>query len=201
VSAPALTSTGARLQARTQPLAPDDERWGWPHAALCGGLAAAFDQVADVFDPPGDVPPGAPLLDVTLCPDWALPWLAQVVGVVLPQGITAEQSRTLIADVAGWQRGTPGAFLTGSKTVYFNERKGGAAYTLQVVTLDSETPDPTLVLAALMAQKPGGIVLEYAHVAAATYAEIDAAYATYDEVRTTFDDYSEVRTNQPGGPL
>jgi hypothetical protein len=85
---PILVAIAERLRDRTAPLAPDDDAHGYAHAYLCGSLGAIFAEVAEVFDPEGDTPPLAPLLDPTLCPAWALPWLAQMVGIVLPDGLS-----------------------------------------------------------------------------------------------------------------
>src|SRR4051794_27842626 len=120
---PTQSPTGARLRERTAPLAPDDETHGWAHLHLCEALGQVYVQVAEVFDPEGDVPPFAPLLDVELCPAWALPWLGQLVGVQVPPSATDEQARELVRSVAGFKRGTPAAMraailplLTGGQT-------------------------------------------------------------------------------------
>jgi hypothetical protein len=204
---PALSRVAERLRERTAPLAPDDEQHGWAHALLCGALAQAFEQVADIFDPPDPIPPGAPLLDVTLCPDWALPWLAQIVGVQIPNGAAPDQARALIADIAGWQRGTPGAlraaaraFLsTPTATVYFNERLANDAYRLGVLTLISQTPDPELVRRAIEAQKPGGIVLSYAAIDVQTYRALLTEVDSYREARATWPTYRSMRAQLPAG--
>jgi hypothetical protein len=177
---PDHTPLGARLRERTQPLAPDDDLYGYAHANLSEAIGRMLEQVAEVFDPEGeDVPPFAPLLDPDLCPDWALEWLGQLVGVRLPVGVAPDTARTLIKDVAGFRRGTPAAltaaasfFLTGTKTVYFNERLANDPYRLGVITLVAETPDPAQVLAAILAQKPGGIVLSYSAIAGQTYRDL-----------------------------
>jgi hypothetical protein len=199
VPEPNHTPTGARLRERTQPLAPDDASYGYAHAHLCEAIGRMLAQVAQVFDPEGDVPPFAPLLSVELCPDWALPWLAQLVGVRIPAGLSPDDARSLIADVAGFSRGTPAALrgaaeltLTGDKMVWFRERDG-SAYRLEVVTRVSETPDPVQTERALLAQKPGGIVLSYRTVAgwdyqqmttdSTTYAQLALDWSTYDELR------------------
>lgn len=147
---PVLTPLGERLRERTQPLAPADADYGYAHAYLCEAIGRMFQQVGDVFDPEGDLPPLAPILDLDLCPDWALPWLGQLTGVVLPKGVTPDQARSFIREVAGFQRGTPAAmraaaqlFLTGDKSVQFRERDPSGAdppYTLEVVVKTSELP-------------------------------------------------------------
>jgi hypothetical protein len=202
---PTLIAIAERLRARTAALAPDDDAYGWAHALLCGALGQAMAQVADIWDPEDPIPPGAPLLDVDLCPDWALPWLAQIVGVVVPSGATVDQARTLIRDVAGWKRGSPDALysaasatLTGTKTVYFRERNGGDPYALEVVTLTGETPDTSVVLASLMAQKPGGIALTYRTVTYWDWAAVKAGVTTWTALKTTYTTWQGVATKTPG---
>jgi len=131
---PTHTPIGARLRERTQPLAPDDANYGFAHAYLCEAMAQPFLEVQQVFDPEGDVPPVAPLLDPDLCPAFALPWLAQLVGITLPPGLSEDASRALVQSVWGFRRGTPAAmmaaaqlYLQGAKTVFFRERDAGHA--------------------------------------------------------------------------
>jgi|SRR4051812_29753270 hypothetical protein len=202
---PATFPYGARLRERTQPLAPDDDRYGYAHWILCESIGRIFLELQEVFDPddPG-LPPVAPILSVDLCPDWALPWLAQFVGVQLPVGIAPDAAREAIRSVAGWSRGTPAAlraaaafFLTGDKTVYFRERDGGNAYVLEVVTITAETPDPAQVLAALTAQKPGGIVMTYRTVEGWDYEQIILTGNTYAYLTTTYATYDALRRNEP----
>jgi hypothetical protein len=198
---PTLAPIAERLRERTQPLAPNDEEYGYAHAYLC--------EVGEVFDPDGDIPPMAPLLDPDLCPDWALGWLAQMVGVALPAGVSPADARTIIRKVSGFQRGTraalaaaAGLYLTGGKTVYFRERDQTAAdppYSLQIVTLVSETPDPAATLAAILRQKPGGIVLDYHTIVGWDYLQMSASYATYAALPPKFATYSDLRDNHPTG--
>jgi hypothetical protein len=208
MSEPTHTPLGARLRERTQPLAPDDELYGYAHAHLCEALGRMLEQVAEVFDPEGDVPPFAPILDVELCPSWALPWLAQLVGVVLPYGVDDDVARELIDNVAGFNRGTPaalraaaGIYLTGDKTVYFRERDPTGAdppYTLEVVTVASETPDPNAVRAALLLQKPGGIVLNYRTVAGWDYQAMTTEGGLYSALAARFTSYRRMSNNERG---
>jgi hypothetical protein len=93
------------------------------------------------------------LLDIDRIPDKGLPWIAQFVGVDLPDGISAVDQRTLIADTAAWKRGTVDAlrgavkpYLTGSKNVLIRERYDPAnpgvdsPGHIQVITYESQTP-------------------------------------------------------------
>ena len=77
MSTPELSPWGERLRERTEPLAPDDAEHGYAHAHLSGAMAEALERVAEIYDPEEGLP-GSPLLDVDRCPDWALPWLAQL---------------------------------------------------------------------------------------------------------------------------
>lgn len=202
-----LTPWGERLQERTAPLAPDDAAHGDAHAALAGAMAAALQRVAEIYDP-DEGAPGSPLVDVDRCPEWALPWLAQLVGVAIPVGMDPDTAREAIRSVAGWKRGTPAALraaagfhLTGSKTVYFRERDPSGTdppYTLEVVTRTSETPDPAAVLAELKRQKPAGIVLTYRTVAGWDYQELTATGPDpYSTLKTTFATYRLLREGPP----
>jgi hypothetical protein len=205
VTAPELTPWGERLRERTEPLAPDDPEHGDAHAHLTGALAAALERAAEIYDPE-DGPPGSPLLDVDRCPPWALPWLGQLVGVRLPAGVSDSDARVLIRSVAGWKRGTPaalraaaGLYLTGTKTVYFRERDPTATdppYTLEVVTREDETPDPAAVEAALLAQKPAGLVLTYRAVAGWDYQEMTAEGGKYSALPARFANYLMLAYNE-----
>jgi hypothetical protein len=202
---PEHTPIGARLRERTQPLAPDDAAYGYAHAYLCEAIGRMLAQLADVFDPDGDVPPLAPILDPVLCPTWALPWLAQFLGVQLPSGVSDAQARGMIQDVAGFKRGTVAAMravvlplLTGTKTLWLRERNLGDAYALDVVTLTGETPSQAAVLSALLSQKPGGIVLTYRAVASWDYAQMGVEGGTYAFQSTQYLSYQKLSEHTKG---
>jgi hypothetical protein len=206
MSAPVTSPFGDRLQERTRPLAPDDAAYGFAHAILCEALSKPFLQVQEVFDPEGDLPPVAPLLDPVLCPDWALPWLAQLVGIVIPTGTAPDTARSLIGSVLGFRRGTRAAMeaavqvtLIGSKTVYFRERDNGNAYQLEVVTLTAETPIPTQTQAAITATKPAGIVLTYRTALSWDYQQLTIDYGgqTYADLKLDFATYRDLRDRNP----
>jgi hypothetical protein len=201
---PTHSPYGERLRERTQPLALDDASYGFAHAYLCEALSRPFEEVQAIFDPEGDVPPIAPLLDPELCPDWALTWLAQFVGLHPPAGYSPDTIRTLIVSASGFARGTPaamkaaaGVYLTGSKTVYFRERDG-SAYRLEVLTLASETPDAAKVETALRNGKPGGIVLSYRVVNSWDYQLMTETGGTYAEQSAAFTSYQNLQERIEG---
>jgi tail protein P2 I len=207
---PEHTPIGARLRQRTQPMALDDPVYGYAHAHLCEALGRPYQQFQEAFDPE-DAAPFETILDPQRCPEWALPWLAQLVGIALPTTSTEADKRTIITGLASHKRGTPsaleaaaGLYLTGTKTVMFRERDSSGAdppYTLEVVTRTDETPDPQAVLAALMSQKPGGIVLTYRQVEGWDYQEMTATGPDpYSALGPIYPTYTDLAYNDPGGP-
>jgi len=206
---PDHTVIGQRLADRTNQMAPDDALYGWAHAHLCEALGQPLLQFQEAFDPE-DAAPFETLLDPQRCPPWALPWLAQLIGLRLPSTLTDSEQRAFIAALASHNRGTPaalaaaaGLYLTGNKTVMFRERDPTGTdppYTLEVVTRDDETPDPDKVLVALMAQKPGGIVLLYRSVAGWDYEQMtlegDEHGWTYASLPPMFATYRQLAFNE-----
>jgi hypothetical protein len=205
---PDLSQWGARLRERTQPLQPDDELYGWTHALLCEALAQPYLQVMELIDPPEPYPPWGPLFDINVCPAWALPWLAQIVGIRIPAGLSDADARTYIRDAAGHNVGTVKAIRLALQqtlvsahppappTVYFRERDG-SAYRLEVVTIDGETPDPALTQRVLAAVVPGGLVLSYRSIEGWDYqAQVDQG-GTYREQSAQYSTYADLRENTP----
>lgn len=136
-------------------------------AAYLGGLSDPLFQIVD--DWASDTDDGKPgysiLIDVTRCPDNALPWLAQFVGAKLTVGLSAAQQREQLIGLGNWKRGTVAAlqaaplpFLTGTQYVQVKERDTNA-YHLQVLVYANEVTDINKVQAALLTQKPAGLVM------------------------------------------
>lgn len=201
---------GARLRERTQPLQPDDENYGWAHATLCETMAQSFLQVAELIDPPDPWPPWGPLFDLAVCPPWALPWLAQAVGIDLPTGIDPDQARTIIQDAAGHNVGTVKAMKAAimltlvesdpgvPPEIVIRERDGGNAYQLEIVTWDKNTPDPALTQQAIIAAKPGALVLRYRDSEGWDYQLMTDEGGTYATQSTTYTSYANLTERQPG---
>jgi hypothetical protein len=210
---PELTpdSFASRLYGMLAPIAQADPDFGWSLLIYLNALGQMFQLLEDIERDTPDGPGWSALLDLDRCPDYALPWLAQFVGVRIPGGLTEQEQRDWIASTDGFRRGSVQAMigackatLSGTQTVLFRERSGGPttapayAYYLSVFTYTSETPNPTATQAALLAQKPAGLVLVYAAVAAGTYAAVKGSYATYAAVKAAFATYSGLLTNSPG---
>jgi tail protein P2 I len=201
-----LESFADLLYGSMRPLAWLDGESGYALAHLAGGVGTMFQEVQDLAR---DTPQGvgwSAVVDLQRCPDNWLPWLAQFVGVSIPGGLMPADQRAWIAGADGFNRGTPaalraaaGAYLTGDKTVFFRERDPSGAvppYTLEVVTVESETPDPDVVLAALMAQKPAGLVLTYRTVVGWDYQEQTATSTTYTALASDFATYRDLANNE-----
>jgi threonine dehydrogenase-like Zn-dependent dehydrogenase len=162
-----------------------------------------FQPVADVARDTPAGPGWSAVLDLGRCPDAWLPWLAQFVGVTVIAGSTPNAMRERIASTDGFKRGTPEAIrgaaqatLTGNRTVTFRERDANSPdppYTLEVVTLTGETPNPAATRAAIVAQKPGGIVLNYRTVEGQDWQAVQAK--TWRQARTTYASWRNLRDN------
>lgn len=194
---------GERLYREVAPLAQDDEAHGWALRRFCHALMLTVSELAPLAEvDEKDVPGWGALFAPDTAPAEWLPWLAQFVGVQIPPALDVATQRERIKGTDGFKRGTPAAlraaaaqFLTGTKTVYLTERHG-SAYRLTVATLADETPDSAAVLAALMEQKPAGLVLShYVIGGGADYASLAASQADYAAVASKFASYAEVSTN------
>jgi len=138
-----------------------------------GSLSDPLFQVVDDWASDGDKgePGYSILLDVRRCPDNALPWLAQFVGAKLTVGLSAAQQREQLAGLGNWKRGTVAAlqaaplpYLTGTQYVQVKERDT-SPYHLQVLVYANENTDPAKVQAALLTQKPAGLVMTFVNFA------------------------------------
>lgn len=165
--------------------------------ALVGGnrLQDLEDIIRDT-----DVGPGwSPVMDVDRAPLAWLGWLAQFAGVRTRNGLSESDQRQRIRNTDGMKRGSPGAmraaaqqYLTGTKYVLLLERSS-SAWTLSVRTRIDETPDTAAVLAALMEQKPAGIILDYATIAGQSYQDVKDGFANYAAVNAAYANYAEMR--------
>lgn len=166
--------------------------------ALLASLEPAHARVSETDDGPG--------WQSTLDPDAtdAPLWLSQFVGLRPEDSWSDAELREAIKTPAGWRRGTPDAMreaaqrtLTGTQTVSIYERDGGDAYALTVHTLTSETPDSAATLAALLTQKPIGVLLSYSAIPGQTYSDVDSDFASYTAMDAAYDTYEQVAGTPP----
>ena len=188
----------ARLYAMLEPLAQLDADAGWSLLILVNALGGHFQEVEDWVRDTPQGPGWSALLDLTRAPSEALGWLGQFAGVRIPDGLTDAQQRAWIKSTTGFWRGTLSALvgaaqhtLTGTQTVLFRERDGDP-YALTVLTYASETPDVAATEAAILAQKPAGIVLDFETVTSTTYSVLRVTYATYAALLAAKPTYSSL---------
>lgn len=129
------------------------------------------------------------VLNPDTCPESALDWLAQFEGVIVTPDMSIAQKRGAIKAREGAARGRLATIisrvtrtLTISKRVIVFERYDDQPYVLRIRTLASETPNESLTEAAILSQKPAGIVLDYETVVDGSYAELAAEYETYADI-------------------
>lgn len=206
-----LESFGKSVYEKIEPFTRQDKSNNFALAhfvAACSRLLQEIDTLAGEVD---GLRPWEQLFRADLIPAKGLGWLAQFVGVTLDSGAPEAISRARILSTDGFWRGTPDAmigaaipYLTGAKTVIFRERDPAAspsnpAYGLTVITRTAQTPDPAKVLAALMSQKPAGIILNYVVLAGQDYTLLyNAGATTYQSVFTTYATYQGVLNAVPG---
>lgn len=197
---PVVSATAEDLYASLGAYTAGDEDQGWDLLNACEALCSAFvEPVAELVQERDGRVAWEILFDLELAPLAYLPYLAQFVGVTLTSNMSEAEMRAAIQLPEGFRRGTVDAMmqaiqrtLTGSKHVSFQQRFGGSAWALAVRTQTSETPSEAATEAAIISQKPIGIVLDYASIAGATYAEVDAAYADYAAAEADTDDYADL---------
>jgi hypothetical protein len=200
----------ARLYAMLAPLAQYDYDNQWSLLILCNAIGTAYQLIEDWVRDSADGPGWSLLLDLDRCPPEALPWLGQFVGVRLLPGASDADNRQRIGSTDGFKRGTLAALkgaawntLTGNRSVYVHERDGtptdvpNYAYHLTVVTYTSQTPNPAATQAALLAQKPGGLVLAYIVIDGQTYDQVVSRFATYADVRAAYATYGAMTADEP----
>lgn len=165
---PKSSPSGEYLYDRCLPLFIDDEDFGFFGVHLCDAIMA-MAQGMDRIILDTDLNPGwTSIADPNTTPEPWIPWTAQLLGVVIPPGLTSAESRELIVLHPAQNRGTLTALkraieatLTGKKVVHIIERPSGQAYHIQFTTVTGETPDEAASLRALLSEKPGGIVMVY----------------------------------------
>lgn len=201
---PIVGSWTERYYRSIEQLTAKDESLGWPLLTYLGAIGGVTHQDIDdlVKDQPDGTPGWGVILDPVRCPAYALPWLGQMVGVVVDPNLSVANQRLQVIAVGGWYRGSPNSlinaakpYLSGTKYVALVERYTGDAYQVLFVTHSAETPvDPTAMRNAVIAQKPAGIVITFQDYLGQTYAQLKAStHTTYTLVKSFYANYDLVR--------
>lgn len=160
---------------------------------LVDALIERFD--ADPTDPTR--PARAALADPAAAdPAW-LPWLAQLVGVVLDPALSlAEQRDAIRYASAGWRAGTKASVADAARTaltgtrfarVYdhsITEPGDGGQWDVLIVTRATETPDVMAVLDAVVRRgaKPVGVTLHH-RAYSASWGTVETTYPTWGDIK------------------
>lgn len=168
------------------------------YLSLMGDQAGEVEELVDRIDfvpehEGGIAGDTSDLVDHAEAEEAWLPWLGQLVGAQIDPGLTEAEKRDAIEFApAGWRAGNKAAIadaartaLTGTKyaQVYDHmEDVGvpGGEWDVLVVTKPAETPDPALVLVAIVAKnaKPAGVVLHHGEYSA-DWGDVEAAAPTW----------------------
>jgi hypothetical protein len=131
------------------------------------------------------------LMDPDTAPAGALAWLGQFAGVSFLPSDTEATQRSRVKTAAGFYRGTPQAMLdevkptlTGTQYASVLQQVSGSRWAMSLITLSTETPDPTATITAALRQKPAGIALT--HVVT-TGPIVDQGTRTIDAAVNTID--------------
>lgn len=165
MSAPTTTQIAADAYARLEPIWAGDDQRGYPLLTFLGGIGEAFRQVEEIARAQPGREPYQQAYDIDLAPDWFLPFLGQFVGVQVTPGADPVVQRQQVRAEGGFIRGRPStlvsavqATLTGAQRVRLTERYTDA-WTIDVQTYPTETPDTTATANAARAAKAAGLVM------------------------------------------
>jgi hypothetical protein len=200
---PVVGSLAEEVYPFVAPLARNDELLEWALLVYVAAITEMYQEAADFGRDSSGRPGWALLMDPDTCPEKALPWLAQFVGVGLRDISDPAEQRDKIKDQPARRRGTPQAMiqavkatLTGTQVVILRERNDGTAveapYNMVLITFTSQTPHPAKTSAVAHAEKDAGLLLEVLVEDGqdwqllidenATWADVISTYSTWDDV-------------------
>lgn len=151
------------IPALTDTVGQADADLGWPLLRILDGVGQILQRVDDITrdDPATGAPGWSILFDPARCPTYALPWLAQMVGVRFDTTTATDTAqRAAIRAEQGFQRGTRAAM------------QAAAAKWLapgQTITIFERTPDPYSLTVLLSLQQ----------LAAGPYWQTEDEFPTY----------------------
>lgn len=214
MSVPVVGAFAQRIYNNLSPYTYAEEEHDYPLLTYLGaGGDSMFQEIEDLASDDADglgTPGWSVLLDADNIPAKGIPWLGQYVGAVVDLSLSEANQRSQLKNVSGHARGSlaaikaaPLPYLTGTKRVLVRERDAAAcvsepAYGLTVITITSETTDTAKVLAAIIAQKPAGIILDYHTLDGQDYDTLEGDYADYNAVNSHYMSYDGVRTDTTG---
>lgn len=206
---PVLNPVAERIYEEIRPIAYNDAVYDYFLAHMVEAWTRPFLIVEEIVRDTDDGPGWSSIMHPDTAPAMFLDWLSVVLGSIPRPGETEEQARQRLRGMEHLRRGSAAAMRSAATRyldtgdpdvepyVIFNERVGGNAWQLAVRTLASQTPDEDQVRAALMEQKPIGIVLTYEAVTDPDYDTVEAAYDDYAEVLASYPTYGHMVVDLP----
>lgn len=167
-----------------------DEETDWHLLRFLNALGVQLQVTEDIVRDTDEGPGWSALLDIDRVPAWAIPWLAQFVGVVVDVNLAEADQRLQVKAASAMKRGTRQAFidavktyLTGEKRVELYERDG-SPYRFRIRTYLDESP-----------------TYSYDRLKAtyATYADLRAAHPTYTDISDVDLMIEALQTHKPAG--
>lgn len=204
---PAVSDAANELYSHLTQIAGYDFEFSWVLLQLCESVTGGSTGLDALLKLLRDSPAGpgwSSLMDLTRVPAYALPWLGQFVGAVVPDGSTEAQAKSIILDRPATARGRPStllaavqATLTGGKHAVLLERDSSAYHgTIEVKV--SDCPDPAATRAAIAANKPGMLIIDLAVLSGPSYGDILADLggpgADYGDREAMFPTYGDILT-------
>lgn len=168
---PEYSATTEEIYEALGPVTRHDEETNWSTLHFVAALGELLHETEQWSRDTEDGPGWSGYMQVETAPAEALPWLAQMKGVRIVEGIPDTAQRQLIAEASGFARGSVGAI-----------RKTAQAYlkgTKQVDIYERET-SPYQYRVRIYLQEIAGMSYNDLAAAEPTYADVIAEYPTYD---------------------
>jgi hypothetical protein len=184
----------------------DDEAQGFALRKFCESLCAPMQSVYDLVREREGQAGWAIVFDVDNCPAYALPYLAQYVGVQITPEMSEEQIRDEIREPTGWKRGQPESIriaarrtLTGEDPLVILRARTPEVGRTFVRTLTANTPDPTRTEAVIRAALPAWEVLDYAAIEGVVFDDLTGSeFTTFEDVAAAFPTFRDLTEALPG---
>ena len=197
---PTVGAVAERTYEALAPLAYADEANGWALLLLTQALVYSMETPDSYVReyPDLGLPTFGILLDVDNAPPEVLDWMGQFAGKSLVPGQTTEQSRQRIRSTSGFDRGAAEAFASAAlpylvdnphiivRERYRGDAPGDQPGYVQVRTYAAETLDVNAARAALEAELPGGLIMDYQVVAGQDWQSVVNTVPTWSALQTKY---------------
>jgi hypothetical protein len=213
-----MNDIGRRVYESMGPYTHGDEAHGWALAAVINGIASVLQPIQDLAADRDDGTPGwEAFIDPERTPSWALAWLAQTIGVQLPEGVQAADAsatdiaaaRAAIANRSEWRRGTPSyvravaaPFLKQGAQIVIRERFNPAATEgtdapwhgqVRIRSSDVMPGQAGPLTAAVLRAIPAGLLYTVEIADYVDFEQIRSSYSNFAAVKAANTDFADVK--------